>query len=68
MRRSLGREIQLLARFLADANAGLPALSHQLFQASIVAFLGDQNVVKTATPGLQCLFHRMQTVQNFHER
>jgi len=32
-----------------------------------VALGGDQDVVKAATSGLQSFFHRMQSVENFHE-
>jgi hypothetical protein len=58
---------QLLPRLLTDADAKLAAESHELFEAGIVALGGHQDVVKAATAGLESLFHRMQSVKNFHE-
>jgi hypothetical protein len=45
----------------------LAAERNELFEAGIVAFSGDEDVVKAATPGLESFFHRMQPVENFHE-
>lgn len=63
----LGDEGQLLARFLTDTDAGIAALSDQLFEAGVVALTSYENMVETAASGLESLFHRMQTVQDFHE-
>jgi hypothetical protein len=67
MGRGLGDESQLLARFLADADTGLTALGEKPLHAGIVAFAGYQDVIKAAASGLERFFHRMQTVQDFHE-
>jgi hypothetical protein len=64
---SLGDEGQLLARFLTDADASLTALGHQLLETGVVALLSDEDMVETAASGLEGFFHRMQTVQDFHE-
>jgi hypothetical protein len=45
----------------------LAAERNELLEAGIVAFGGDKDVVKAATPGLESFFHRMQAVENFHE-
>jgi hypothetical protein len=63
----LGQLSQVLARFLADADAGFTALGDQLLQPGIVALAGHQHVVKAAASGLESLFHRMHPVENFHE-
>jgi hypothetical protein len=57
----------LLARFLTDADASLTALGHQLLETGVVALLSDEDMVETAASGLEGFFHRMQTVQDFHE-
>ena len=62
-----GKLGQLLARFLADADAGLAALGDQPCQPGVIAFVRHQHVVKTAASGLESLLHRMQSVQHFHE-
>ncbi len=67
MRDVLRHKRELLARFLADADAKLSAESDHLFEARIVALGGHQDVVKPATTGLESFFHRMQAVENFHE-
>jgi hypothetical protein len=58
---------QLLTAFLADADAGLAALRHQLLKPDIVPLLGYEHVVKTAASGFESFFYRMQAVQDFHE-
>jgi hypothetical protein len=63
----LGGQGKLFARLLADTNAELAAECDELFEAAIVAFGSDKNVVKAATSGLESFFHRMQPVENFHE-
>jgi hypothetical protein len=63
----LGELGQLLARLLADAEAGLAAEDDQALQALIVPLAGHQNMVEAPTSGLDCLFNRMQPVENFHK-
>ena len=63
----LGGQGELLARLLADTNAMLAAERNELFETGIVAFSGDEDVVKAAASGLESFFHRMQAVENFHE-
>jgi hypothetical protein len=64
---SLGCQGQLFARLLADAHTGFAALGQQFLEAEVVALLGYKHMVKTAASGPERLFHRMQTVQDFHE-
>ncbi len=63
----LGGEGELLARFLADANAGLAALGDEAVKTFIVALARDEHVVKAAAAGLESFRDRMQAVENFHE-
>jgi hypothetical protein len=63
---SLGQLRQLLARFLADADASLAAEGDQPLQAKIVALASHQNVIEAPPAGLDGLLHRMQPIQNFH--
>ena len=63
---ALGQLRQLLARLLANTDAGRPAEGDQLLQAKIVALASYQDVVKAPTAGLDGLLHRMQPIQNFH--
>ena len=64
----LGEQRQLLAGFLADADAGLAAERRPgVPGAVVVAFAGHQNVVKAALAGLERFLDRMQAVENFHE-
>jgi pheromone shutdown protein TraB len=58
---------EALARLLADTNTLLTAERDELFEARIVAFRSDENVIKAATSGFESFFHRMQAVENFHE-
>jgi hypothetical protein len=58
---------QLLAALLADADAALAAKGHQPLQAGIFALAGHQDVVKAPPSGLDGLFYRVQSVQNFHK-
>jgi hypothetical protein len=64
----LGQLRQLLARLLANAEAGRAAEGDQLFQAKIVALASHENLIEAPPPGLDCLLDRMQTIQNFHRR
>ena len=64
----LGQLRQLLARLLADADPGLAADGDQPFEAVVMAFAGHQNLVKAALAGLERLFNRVNSVENFHER
>ena len=63
---SLGELGQLLARLLADADAGIAAEGDEALDAGIFALAGHQNVVKAAAAGLERLLDRMQAVENFH--
>jgi hypothetical protein len=63
---SLGKLSQLLARFLANADACLAAEGDKALDAAILALAGHQNVVKTAAASLEGFFDRMQPVENFH--
>jgi hypothetical protein len=62
-----GKLSELLAGLLADANAGLAAFSYKARKPVVLALAGDKNVVKTAAARLECLLHRMEAVENFHE-
>jgi hypothetical protein len=64
---SLGQQRQLLARLLADANSGLPAHRHQPLHALVLALASYQNVVKSPPAGLERLFNRVNSVQDFHD-
>jgi hypothetical protein len=57
---------QLLARLLADADAGVAAEGDEALQALVVALAGDENVVEAAAAGLEGFLDRMQAVQNVH--
>jgi hypothetical protein len=63
---SLGELGQLLARFLADADAGGAAEGDEGFQAGIVALAGHEDVIETPAASLEGFFDRMQAVENFH--
>ncbi len=67
MRWCSGELCELLASFLPDSYAGLAARSDEAGKPLIVAFAGDQNMVKTAFAGFQGLLDRMEAVENFHE-
>ena len=57
---------ELLARFLADADAGLSALGDEAREAFVVAFGGDHDVIEAAPAGLESLRNRVHAVENFH--
>jgi hypothetical protein len=57
----------LLARFLADANSGLAALSDEMSEAFIMSLAGDEYVIKTTAAGPECLLDGMQAIENFHK-
>ena len=57
---------ELLARFLAYADASLAALGDEMSKAFVVSLAGDEYVVKTTAAGPECLLDGMQAVQNFH--
>ena len=59
----LAREGELLARFLADADAGLAAEGDELFQACVVALAGHDDLVEAALTGLEGFLDRMHSVQ-----
>jgi hypothetical protein len=68
MRRSLGELGQLLAGLVANGDTGLAAESDELIEPGILAFVGDQDVVKSATAGLDRFFDGMHAIENFHKR
>jgi len=57
---------ELLAGFLADAEAGLAARADELEEARVVAFAGYDDLVKPAPPGAQGLFDRMEAIEDVH--
>ncbi len=63
---SLGELGQLLARFLANADAESAAESDEAGDAGIFTLAGHENVIKAAASGLKGFFDRMQPVENFH--
>jgi hypothetical protein len=58
---------EMFARLLADANTGLATVSDEVGEPIVVALAGDEDMVKAAAAGLECLLHRMEAVENFHE-
>ncbi len=67
MRRGLGATRQLLARLLPNADAGLAAQGDQPLKARVMPLAGHQHMVKAPLSGLERLFHRVQSVKNFHK-
>jgi hypothetical protein len=65
--RCLGGGGQLVAGLLKDADLSLPALCDEALEPLVMAFAGDQYVVKTPFAGLERFFNRVQAVENFHE-
>ena len=61
-----GDKGELVAGFLADADAGLAEGGDELVDAEIVAFAGYEDVVKAAAAGLEGFFDRVHAVENFH--
>ena len=57
---------ELLARFLANADPSLAALSDEMSEAFVVSLTGDEHVIKTTAAGPECLLDGMQAVENFH--
>lgn len=64
---SFGQLSELVAGFLADADAGLTEGGYEVFEALVFAFAGYKHVVEASPAGLERLFHRVHAVQNFHE-
>ena len=64
---SFGEEGELLARFLADGDAGLAAEGDELFQACIVALAGHNDLAEAALTGLEGFLDRMHSVQDIHD-
>ena len=58
---------EMLAWLLANANTGLTAVSNEAGEPVVMALAGDEDMVKPATAGLECLLNRMEAVENFHE-
>jgi hypothetical protein len=71
MGRRFGKQGELLARFLADADAGLTGGRDEAFQAEALALFealaGDEDVIKAAAASLEGFFNRVHAVENFHE-
>ena len=67
MRRRSGELCELLPGFLLDSYAGLAARSNETDKAVVVAFTGNQDMIKTASTGLEGLLDGMEAVENFHE-
>jgi hypothetical protein len=62
-----GHHRQLLAGFLADADAGLTTKIDQPLKAVVQTLAGYQDVVETALAGLEGFFDRVKAIQNFHK-
>jgi|CZKL01.1.fsa_nt_gi hypothetical protein len=67
MRRCTSQLGQLLAGFLANGDAGSPALGDYLFEACILPFAGYDDVIETSPACPERLFNRVDAVKNFHE-
>ena len=65
--RSLGKQRQLFARFVAHADAGLAAEGDETFEAVVGAFVSYLNMIEAALAGLERFLDRVQPVENFHE-
>ena len=67
---SFGGERELLARFLADADARVAALDDETGNARVMAVVlalaGDEDVIEAAAAGLERFRDRMQAVEDFH--
>jgi hypothetical protein len=61
-----GGEGQLLARLLADADAGLMAGFNEAGEAVVVALAGRQHVIEAAAAGAKRLLNGVQAIKNFH--
>ena len=64
--RGAGEVGELFARFLANADAGLLAISDQAREAFVVALGGNDDVIEAASAGLEGLGNRVHAVENFH--
>jgi hypothetical protein len=66
-----GHYRELLAGFLANADAGLAEGGDKALQTQILtmlqAFAGYKHMVKATPAGFERFFHRVHAVQNFHE-
>jgi hypothetical protein len=67
MRWCSGKLRELLAGFLPNSHAGLAARSDEVGKSVVVAFAGDQNMIKTALAGFKGLLDGMEAVENFHD-
>jgi hypothetical protein len=67
MRGGSGKLRELLAGFLANADSGLAAGGDKAGEAIVVAFAGDENLVKAAAAGLDSFLNRVHAVENFHD-
>ena len=63
----LGQLSEVVAGFLADADAGLAKGGYEALQTEIFAFAGYNHLVKATPAGLEGFFDRVYAVQNFHE-
>ena len=66
MRCGSGNLRELVSRFLAHADACLPALCDEPNKPVIVALGRNQNIIEAALAGPQRLGDRVHTVQNIH--
>jgi hypothetical protein len=66
VRGRLGHSRELLARFRADADAGIAALRDEALQAVVLALAGNQYVIEAAAAGLEGFLDWMQAVENVH--
>ena len=66
VRGSSGELCELLAGFLADADAFLAALGENLLDTGVVALAGDEDMVEAAAAGAQGFFDGVEAVEDFH--
>jgi uncharacterized protein YdeI (YjbR/CyaY-like superfamily) len=64
--RRTGKLGELLAGFLADADAGVAARGDEPEEARVLAFAGDHHLVEAAPSGPHGLLDRMQPVEDIH--
>jgi hypothetical protein len=61
-----GKLREVLARFRADADAGVLALGYETGDAIVMTLGCNQHVIEAPSPGFQRLGYRMDAVENFH--
>jgi len=62
-----GELSELFARLLTNADTGLTAFGDKARETVVLALAGDKDMIKTAATSLECLLHRMEAIENFHE-